>query len=277
MERVWLSFPLELPATVGHTHRDVPAVLRSVAGDLRTADPEGRWHFERSNGDAGDRVDIRVHTTPSVGDLLGYRLRREAGRHGWTVASPSPLRPFPHSPTGPVAADLAAASSEFAAGLLSLALDTRDHLPVAALHLRLVTGILPPEAGGAVLFHGWHLWSRALSPGHRRALVDQADQAGQLADLRSPADWRPDGIAIWDGYRETLVEVLDRHADATADIRPYLLFDHAHRTHNRLGIPTATQAVAARAVRAASTMPGVSDLATVPVRRGAKLPVPQPA
>ena len=273
MERDWLSFRLLRPAGFDHddhTARAVADVVPALVRHMRSADAEGRWHLGRTGGEPHGCLEVSFHSTPAVIDELEHRLHAQSAKHDW------PMSLIPTAPAGSrfragsdVAAHLAAASSDFALDLLASGLTERDHLPAAVLHLRFVSDLLPAAERTAFLFHGWQLWSRPLSPDQRMDLVEQSGQLGHLTGLLAPTQWRADWREPWARHLRVLSSIVDTHAAAVGGALTYLLFEHAHLTHNRLGIPVAVEAVAARALRTALIDSAARELAT--------LPVPQPA
>jgi hypothetical protein len=184
MERDWLSFRLLRPAVSEHDEHDVSAavgVVPALVGLMRSTDPGGSWRLGRAGGEAHGCIEVSFHSTGAVLDELKRLLPMSSTEHGWSssvIPTPPVGGRFPAG--SDLGAALAAASSEFALDLLASGLTERDHLPAAALHLRVVSDLLPTGERSAFLFHGWQLWSRSLSPGQRVSLVEQSELLGGL-------------------------------------------------------------------------------------------------
>lgn len=256
MTREWFSF--RLPRPTWSDHQEYPAqaisdVVPALVRHLRTADPEGRWHFRRHPAPPGEVLDVWFHTAPAVGDELAHRLQVQAARHDWPA---SPVRSRAGSPaTGPdrtsgLLADLSVLSSDLALDLLGDGdLGPVAQLDAATRHLRFLSGLMPDRDRPAFLFLCWQHWSRELTADQRVELVRQADQ--QAAELLHPAAGTDRWQHRWDRYFDEFNALLQGEAGDPDLPVNYVLFDHAHLTHNRLGIMAGTEALAARAVRAA--------------------------
>jgi hypothetical protein len=146
-----------------------------------------------------------------------------------------------------LADELAAVSSELAITLAALgALRQEDGLAWAVRHLRHLVDLVPQRERRAFLFVCWQHWTVALEPAHRIALGIQAEIEAESVTQE------PTGPAAgpWGRYTEA-TRAIATAPGFTADAPTnFLLFEHAHRTHGRLGLPLAVEALAARIVRA---------------------------
>ncbi|RKN07369.1 hypothetical protein [Streptomyces radicis] len=201
------------------------------------AGPEGEPEFQ-----------VWVLSTPRVLVDVGRRLRSPG-----EAAAPA-LR------GGRTAVELATAHSDFALDALREGgLPPGGRLPAAVAHLRFLTGLLPTAERAAFLFACWLRDTGQLTPARRVDLGVRADrQAGLLPGPEAgfPGDGRLRDS--WEHYTKTVRGIVaDRrpgpegHGDGGGVPLNYLLFEHARLAGNRLGIPRATEALAARALRAA--------------------------
>jgi hypothetical protein len=256
MTREWFSSRLPRPAWSEQQEYPAQAILDVVPAlvrHLRTADPEGRWHFWRHPEPPGEVLDVWFHTTPAVGDELAYRLHVQVTRHGWSADPVWNRASAPasgaHRTTG-LLADLSVLSCDFALDLLGDGdLDSAAQLDAATRHLRFLSGLMPPADRPAFLFLCWQHWSRELTADQR---VERGRQADQLAmELLHRAAGTAPWQQRWDRYFDEFCAVLQGDSGDPDQPVKYVLFDHAHLTHNRLGIAADTEALAARAVRTA--------------------------
>ncbi|WP_155375125.1 hypothetical protein [Catellatospora vulcania] len=191
-------------------------------------------------------------------DWTSFRLLgpdQHAHRHDWPASATPPVaHPGPAGTTG-----LSAASHHLALDLLATGLPAAEHLRAAATHLYLLADLLRADIRAAFLFTGWQRWSAGLTPAARVALGELAQQEA-VHLLRSVA--QASGHTPWQRHGERLRTAATELRDEPQ--LPYLLFDHAQSTHERLGIDAATQAVAARALRTALATGAVVP---VPVRQ----------
>lgn len=260
MTRAWLSFRLLRPAGMNHddhTARAISDVVPALVRHLRSADADGRWQF-RHTGERDCDLEISFHSTPAVIEELEHRLRLQSSKHDWPVSLvPALRRPGPRdgAAESSLAAQLSAASSDFALELLAdggLAPD--DHLNAAALNLRFLSGLLPAADRASFLFHGWQHWSRSLTPAQRIELGEQAaKEAEHIMRTTEQSVTQAHWLDPWQRYFRALESILDSQSSAAGTPINYLLFEHAHLTHNRLGVPAGVEAVAARALRTALT------------------------
>jgi hypothetical protein len=106
--------------------------------------------------------------------------------------------------------------------------------------------LVPQRERRAFLFVCWQQWTAALEPAHRIDLGVRAE-----IEVDSVPRWGTDGPAAgsWGRYAEATREIATAPGFTTDAPANYLLFEHAHRTHARLGLPPAAEALAARIVR----------------------------
>ncbi|RBM12337.1 hypothetical protein DEH69_20210 [Streptomyces sp. PT12] len=203
-----------------------------------------------------------VRSTPRVLADVGRRL----GSAGEAAA--------PALRGGQPAVELATAHSDFALDALrDGGLPPGGRLPAAVAHLRLLTGLLPTAERPAFLFACWLRDTGQLTPARRVDLGVRADRRAALLpgpEAGFPGDGRLGDS--WEHYVKTVRGIVaDRRrgpggnaldgngdggnagggGDGGGVSLNYLLFEHARLAANRLGIPRATAALAARALRAA--------------------------
>ena len=258
MSRDWLSFRLprlDGPFTDDHAARAMTDVVPALVRHLRAADSAGRWHFRRTDEGTSGELQISFLATPVVLGELEYRLRVHADRQGWpAVVVPPPARPGPGDPgTEPELGDhLSAISSDFAMELLGLGFDPADQFRAAAFNLRFICGFLPEKQQLPFLFHGWQHWSRALTPAHRVELGERAAvESVHILRISAPDELRGHWREPWNRYFDAVTASVSTHAAAPNSALAYVLFEHAHLTHNRLGVAPSAEAAAARALRTA--------------------------
>ncbi|MEV5959490.1 hypothetical protein AB0M11_38100 [Streptomyces sp. NPDC051987] len=226
---------------------------------LRAADPGSRWFFHRREDGGALVVDVWFHSHDSVLTDTADRLRgREGGGSPstWSFGSPPgvPAGAFSGSPAAEgLTVALASASSDLALAALrdgGLPEDTQRSL--ALLHLRTLAGLVPDAHRLGFLFLYWESRATELSPGERTRIAQLADRhvAEQVSE-QSEDIWRGEHEETsWRDYVRATRALVPGDAGAAPPVN-YLLFRHARETHARLGIPAATEAFAARAVRAA--------------------------
>lgn len=248
MTRDWSVLLVHEPPTPEQdsTAALVPA-LHGLVTRIRAADARSRWFFERH-----ERLEpVLALWSRTTGEVRAEAAREVAAeqhririRHGDFDADPAAL-------TG-TALELAETGSELALQLL------RDGGPpatgqvrFAALHLHRLIGRIPAPQRAAFLFQCWQSWSAALDPGRRVELVQQADRhlGDGLAAVR--ADEAAHSGSAWPHYLKSVEAIAAPAADSEQPPLNYLLFDHARRTHLRLGIAEPVQALAARTLRSA--------------------------
>ncbi|MCJ1678331.1 hypothetical protein MTF65_13430 [Streptomyces sp. APSN-46.1] len=262
MSRDWLFVripnPLRNNQNEDHSSRVLSTAVADLAGHLRLADPEGNWQFRRPDRSAGSNLGLWFHSTHEVLEELERRLRAHTAAHNWPVITDRydpPTAKYRTSQTIRLADRLATESSEFALRLLQDGGPRpEERLPLATLHLWHLCALMAPADRAAFLFHFWQFGTDDLGPAGRVQLAAEAD--GYAATLLSSPP-EVDG-QVWERYVPAVRSVIGGRQDTGVPVN-YLLYDHAQLTHDRLGIPTATAALGARALRgvlaAGATLP----------------------
>lgn len=251
MTRDWSLYCLHRPApgAAAPAVWDASDRLLAFARALRAADPRARWLFQRLDNGSRPYLGVWTDCDPAAG-------ARTAAAHSAVAVDPAavavperylpPAARYPDGPGREQAELLAMASSELIAEI-----PVPAALPVVVLHLRELVDLLPAADRPGFLFTCWQEWSSELEPRRRVELAMESDYQAKLlgAAILDPALAGERGPA-WARYLDTLRRVVD-----AADADPqtplgYLLFDHAHLTHNRLGVSPDLEAMAARLLRA---------------------------
>lgn len=151
--------------------------------------------------------------------------------------------------TSEPARKLSAVSSEFAlTALTDGGLPESRWLPLAVAHMRQVSGLIPDTDRGGFLFSCWTDWTYGTTPEQRVALAEWVAALSTTPEWSAEMGWSAELRAAWRRYLDTLrVTAID--PDAAGSPINYLLFEHAHLLHNRLGISRGSEALAARIVR----------------------------
>jgi hypothetical protein len=226
--------------------------MRGLIAQIKAADPDCCWFFDRLVGSAGPAIGLWAHSAPEVLQRAVRRLSRlrtMASRQGvWLIVGFRDRRVSFRSPSGrDIRDELSAASSDFAVRLLA---DTSrgswEQFALAVAHLRCIVALVPQEQQLPFLFQCWQHWAAVLSP---RARVDCAPNARLAAGSIVPGPAETGAGDIWRSYQRSLSQIVSTAGAGTGVPVNYLLFDHAHRTHSRLGIQAATEALAVRVVR----------------------------
>ncbi|MFB9567284.1 hypothetical protein [Saccharopolyspora hordei] len=225
---------------------ELVTALHALVARIRAADARSRWFFERHH-----RLDPVVALwTRTTGPARTGAVRETTARQHRIRVRPGDVDADPAALSG-AALDLAEAGSELALHVLRDGGVPGTHqVRFCAAHLRrLIAPVAAPQRA-AFLFQCWQTWSAALTPEQRVDLVRQADRHldDVLADARSN-----DALHSWAAWPHYLEAVHAITAAAAPEAPPvnYLLFDHARRTHLRIGIPEPVQALAARTLRTA--------------------------
>lgn len=212
-------------------------VVSEIVVRLRSADPEAQWSFERTGGG----LALWLRSTDEV-------LARATRRLPWAAE----VAPYPPAAAHVTDQDvdcviaLSQLSSDFAMSLLRAGeLPDQTRRDVAVQHVAAVAGLLSVERKSPFLFHCWQHWSRNLTPFERVDLYATARETPPAGATFE--DCPPE----WSEYLATIREILGSRLDTAT----YLLFDHAHRTHHRLGIDERAEALAALVVRQAVLSP----------------------
>ncbi|GAA5214956.1 hypothetical protein [Streptomyces thinghirensis] len=219
--------------------------LSELIRPFRTAD--GIWFFDPVTDASGRGVELWFRAAP--GEIAAFRAALHTGG-GLRVAEERIAERPPVHPGGrglDIADELAAASSELALSLAAVgAPSPQDGPDWAVRHLRHIVGLVPQRERRAFLFACWQHWTTALKPAHRVDLGLQAEIAAASAtpDVTGPA------ADPWVRYTTATRAVACAPGFTANAPGNYLLFDHAHRTHGRLGLSLAVEALAVRIVRA---------------------------
>ena len=223
MTRSWLSARLHAPFTISPT-------ITNAVEYLRSADRLALWSFERLGADLG----VWFHTTEDVHAGLRQRLPDAS------VLANQPASPMADYLDGEdigLAVALSDTSSDFALEMIKNGEpDPAAKLGTAVRHLAAMVDLLPTRHRAGFLFHCWQHWARNLTPRERIELT--------TTEVNVEYD-NATGNA-WEHYLDAIRNIVTNQREPAA----YLLFDHAHRTHNRIGIDGRTEALAALAVRA---------------------------
>ncbi|NGO67572.1 hypothetical protein [Streptomyces boncukensis] len=150
---------------------------------------------------------------------------------------------------------LSTVSSAFALTVLaSGGLPASRRLPLAVAHMRQVSGLVPDRDRAGFLFACWKDWTCDATPAQRVALEQWVTALPATPEWRAEMGWSAEVRAAWRRYLDTL-QVTAIDPDMTGTPLNYLLFEHAHLLHRRLGIPPGTEGLAARIVRSAALSP----------------------
>ncbi|MFF4754508.1 lantibiotic dehydratase C-terminal domain-containing protein [Streptomyces sp. NPDC002514] len=261
MTRNWLFVRLlEHPASAPGAERALfPSLVSELVDQVRSADTDARWYFEPLEGRPGPHLGLWLFSRPGILQDARRDLDRAAAERGrsvvWDHYEP-PMSKYLDHATVDLAARLATASSDLTLGLLRARsacgpLESVSGISVPFLHLAQLTELLAPEEGVPFLFQCWQHWSNEL-PAQRRAELSVLRRPALERALRQLAGLRWAGAEYaghWERYALT-VRSLVEGCTTTAPVS-YLLFDHAHLTHRRLGVDVADEALAAHALRTA--------------------------
>ncbi|MGC0373846.1 lantibiotic dehydratase C-terminal domain-containing protein [Streptomyces sp. SAI-229] len=220
---------------------ELPELIRSLhaPGDIwffdPVADPHhpglGLWFHAVPERLGGIRTALRADGTVRIAEeRITERLPRHPGARGIDLAD-----------------ELAAVSSELAVALTAVgALRPENRLAWAVRHLRHLVALVPQRERRAFLFLCWQHWTMALEPAHR---IDLGVRAETEAEAMTRETTGP-ATGPWGRYTDA-TRAITAAPGFTADTPAnFLLFEHAHRTHRRLAVPLAAEALAARIVRA---------------------------
>ncbi|MFJ6781925.1 lantibiotic dehydratase C-terminal domain-containing protein [Streptomyces yangpuensis] len=233
-----------------HVSRVVSTMAADLVGHLRAADPAGHWQFHRPGCGTGPELTLSFHSTAEVLRELERRLRSDTAAYNWPMITDRYVPPTDKYGTRQnlrVADRLATESSEFALSLLQDGeLSAAEQRRLATLHLWHLSGLTAPGDRAAFLFHFWQFGTDRMDPAGRMELATEADTyAGALIDRPLDGD-----EALWERYVPAVRTVVEDPQEGVVPVN-YLLYDHVRLTHDRLGIPVQTGALAARALRSA--------------------------
>lgn len=241
-------------------------VLPGLVRYFRSADPGGRWFFQRFH----NHLELWFCSATAVRHELELRLAAECARRGWPMAMDH-CGPQSECYAGTCDAELSLASSELALDLLNAGELREDaQLAMAVRHLRYIVELIPGGDRAAFLFFYWTYWASGMSPGQRIDLAKRADRESELI-LRAATDIQllANTGDSWQRYLWAIRKAALARRPADGIPANYLLFKHAHLTHNRLGIGAAEEALAARVLRTMlSTGTAGAELMTQPPNPG---------
>ncbi|QTD95911.1 hypothetical protein [Streptomyces cyanogenus] len=216
---------------------------------LRAAD--GIWFFDPAEDSPGPAFALWCRTAPERREEIRTALRAEGAvriveeRHGERPVVHRGARGFDLSD------ELAAVSSELAVALTAEGGPAdQEALVWAVRHLQHVVGLVPQRDRRAFLFACWQQWSAGLAPEDRVSLGLQAEIEAESVTGQAAAGPRRGPAVSWTRYTERTRAIAADPAFTAQAPGNYLLFRHAHRTHARMGLPLAVEALAARIVRA---------------------------
>ncbi|MEU3569795.1 hypothetical protein AB0E96_15400 [Kitasatospora sp. NPDC036755] len=283
MSRIW--FFCHLPGADPRAAEGVSesyAAIPALVDEVRRKDPGARWFFHRpADGDRwggglwfhAEEAALEA-VSGAVPEAAPVRSGDAAGPVGAGLHRESGERPEPPRP----AFDGVHLDDELAFRSGELALETLRHGPLdeerqlgfAVLHLGRLVELLPESERPAFLFLYWQERVGRLSREERLRAAERADVHG--AALAAAAT--PEGFGNFRSG-ELAGTALRNYLDAArsaveAPARPdapanYLLFGHARHTHERMGIPASTDALAARALRTALRISPVTARELQPV------------
>ncbi len=274
MSSALLRVRLLAPPGTGHhaqPGRRIAEFAPALVCRLRSMDADAGWHF-RYISDPQASLELCFRSHPATIATVEASLRRHCAARGWQLcerdwdSSGAPWWPatgVSHAETK-LAEALSVLSSDLALELLAIgALDTEEHVHVAALYLRLLIELMPPENRLAFLFQGWQHWGRSLTPSVRVDLGKQADEIAPAILQDTARLATASGLSsLWGWHARALHARWAEYVSKDETPRPYTLFEHAHLTHNRLAIPVEAEVTAAQALRSAlsAAATGLPDL-----------------
>ncbi|WP_156038575.1 hypothetical protein [Actinoalloteichus caeruleus] len=165
------------------------------------------------------------------------------------------------SPADAPPPELTGAVRELAADLL-----TGEWPDVPVTHLWCLVRHVPRGDRRGFLFQCWQDWTARLSPLERLGVAAEAVAAtGEASRVARDVDRYARPAASWRRYREAVASYARAATEAGTAPLGYLLYVHACRSHDVLGIPPGAAAGAAGALRAVLTEAGNP---VPPIRRG---------
>lgn len=249
MTHTWLSCRLAVDDLILQDS-PLPLILTGLVDQLRFTDPASTWRFERTDSHAGSALELRFRSHPAALHMVEAKLRSYL-THQRTMTVErnlsAPASDGHRSRFDAVVDGIAAASSDFALALFAAdPASAEDRLSLAVLHLRSLINLVPAEDRLPFLFLCWQHWAGSMTPGERVSSGHKADALTGGFATEAP-DFGDDDC--WHRYLGALADLTSSLPADSGLPSSYLLFDNAHRTHQRLGIPLALEAVAARIVR----------------------------
>ncbi|MFF7889738.1 lantibiotic dehydratase C-terminal domain-containing protein [Streptomyces sp. NPDC007896] len=222
--------------------------LPELIHPLRAA--EDIWFFDPAADSHGPGLELWFHAAPERLAEIRATLRADGALRIADERMTERPSAYPGGRGVDLADELAALSSELAVALAaSGALRPENGLAWAVRHLRHLVDLVPQRERRAFLFLCWQHWTVALEPGHRVDLGVRARLEAESVTRDTAGRTTGPAAGPWGRYAGTTRAIAlapGFAADAPAN---FLLFEHAHRTHGRLGLPLAVEALAARIVR----------------------------
>jgi hypothetical protein len=223
--------------------------LPELIDPLRAA--EDIWFFDPPADSHGPGLDLWFHAAPErLGEILAALRADGAVR---ITAERMTERPsaYPGARGVDLADELAAVSSELAVGLTAGGEPRPENgLTWAVRHLQHLVDLVPQRERRAFLFHCWQHWTIPLEPAHRIDLGVQAEIEAESVTRDTADPMTGPAAGPWGRYTEATRAIVPATGFTAGVPVNFLLFEHAHRTHGRLGLPLAVEALAARIVRA---------------------------
>ena len=240
---------------------ELPELIHSLrtAGDI--------WFFDPTADSHRPGLGLWFHAAPERIGEIRRALRTDDTVHLTEERVTERPPSHPGARGIDLADELAVVSSELA---IALAADGSPR-PVdgpawAVRHLRHLVDLVPQRERRAFLFVCWQQWTAAMEPAQRIDLGIRAEIEGDSVprwDTGAPA------AGPWGRYTEATRAIATAPgftADAPGN---FLLFEHAHRTHVRLGLPLAVEALAARIVRSELDATGAPAAPAAPALQNA--------
>ncbi|GGT59529.1 lantibiotic dehydratase C-terminal domain-containing protein [Streptomyces purpureus] len=254
MTRNWLYCRLSGQAWADQGAALTPRLPAAVAGALAPVlnGRAGHWFFHplrEASGTPG--TELWLDADASITQDVLTALLAEADRTGSRMFHRYEERAAAFTD------ELSMRSSAFALAVAEAGgLPVADRLTLAVLHLRHVAALVPSADRAAFLFLCWQHWAAGIDPDQRLALGRRATADG--AALLELATALPVSLVggrrtadTWRGYLRTLDTAVSDQEVSCELPGTYLLFEHAHLTHRRLGISREAEALAALVLRTA--------------------------
>lgn len=243
----------------------VPSTLPDLVRDFQGTDADSRWFFRRVDHPSAPALALWFGGGTRVLREIEERIQLQYAAAGRPIEFTHLPQRAPHHAYAcdiEFTDELSTASSDLAFEVMRGSGYTPDEqLALAILHIRHLIALVPERERRAFLFQCWQVWTEELTPDQRTELSEQAgleESAALFAVLAPPMP--PPVADRWYRYLVTLHRVTTGQWAAEGAPVNYHLFDHAHLTHGRLGIPAVTEALAARLVRASLTPSGRDQL-----------------
>lgn len=264
----WIFCRLPAPQRAdgrGGSTAGVPTALPDLVRGFRRADADSRWFFHRTDHPAAPGLALWFGGGTRVLRDMEERIQLEYAPSGRPIEFEylsHKVAHHTHACDIEFTDDLSTASSDLALEVMQGSAYTPDEqLALAILHIRHLVALVPERERRAFLFQCWQAWTEELTPQQRTELSGQAEleESAALFAVMAPP-MRPPVADRWYRYLVTLHRVTTGQWATEGAPVNYHLFDHAHLTHGRLGIPAVTEALAARLVRASLSPSGRDQL-----------------